>query len=90
MNSKMKISANVCMAIIAIFFMNVSISKAGDDGWDMLFNGKDFTGFKQLNGTANYTVVDGMMVGTTKHDTPNSFMATEKNYGDFILEVDVG
>ena len=89
MNTKLKFSANVCMAFLAFFLLNASISNAGDDGWEMLFNGKDFTGFKQLNGTASYTVVNGMMVGTTKHDTPNSFMATEKNYGDFILEVDL-
>ncbi len=89
MKVKMKISANVCMAFIAIFLMSASVGVAGDDGWKKLFNEKDFTGFKQLNGTAPYTVVDGMMVGTTKHDTPNSFMATEKMYGDFILEVDL-
>lgn len=85
----MKITANVCIALVAIFFMNLPVSVAGDDGWEMLFNGKDFTGFKQLNGEANYTVEDGMMVGTTKLNTPNSFMATEKTYGDFILEVDL-
>jgi hypothetical protein len=27
-------------------------------------------------------------VGTTVHNTPNSFMTTEKMYGDFILELD--
>ncbi len=85
----MKKTANVCMALLAIFLMNSSISMAGDDGWEMLFNGKDFSGFKQLNGQATYTVEDEMMVGTTKTNTPNSFMATEKTYGDFILEVDL-
>ncbi|NJN27915.1 MAG: DUF1080 domain-containing protein [Cyclobacteriaceae bacterium] len=85
----MKKTANVCMAVLAILFMGHSYCLAGDDGWQMLFNGKDFTGFKQLNGKANYTVEDGVMVGTTMHDTPNSFMATEKKYGDFILEVDL-
>ena len=25
-----------------------------NDGWQQLFNGKDFTGFKQLNGKAPY------------------------------------
>ena len=85
----MKISANVCMAIIAIFFTSYAAGKTVGDEWDLLFNGKDFTGFKQLNGEATYTVEDGMMVGTTKLNTPNSFMATEKKYGDFILEVDL-
>jgi len=89
MYSKMKITANVCIAMIVILFGGLTTTHAGDDGWEMLFNGKDFTGFKQLNGEATYTVEDGMMVGTTKLNTPNSFMATEKTYGDFILEVDL-
>jgi len=62
---------------------------AQDNSWTLLFNGKDFTGFKQLNGKAKYTVEDGMMVGTTVTKTPNSFMATEKTFSDFILEVDL-
>ncbi|MGE4587873.1 MAG: DUF1080 domain-containing protein, partial [Mangrovibacterium sp.] len=59
------------------------------DGWISLFNGKDFTGWRQLNGQARYEIIDGEIVGTTVADTPNSFMATEKNYGDFILELDL-
>ena len=56
--------------------------------WTALFNGKDFTGWKQLNGKAKYAVEDGVVVGTTVRGTPNSFMATEKMYGDFILELE--
>lgn len=85
----MKKVANVCMSLMGIFLLNTATVSAEDDGWTMLFNGKDFTGFTQLNGEATYTVEDGMMVGTTKLNTPNSFMATEKTYGDFILEVDL-
>ena len=59
------------------------------DGWVNLFNGKDLSGWKQLNGKAKYEVVDGVIVGTTVPETPNSFLATEKNYGDFIFEVDL-
>lgn len=57
-----------------------------NDGWQQLFNGKDFTGFKQLNGKAPYRVENGCMVGQTVDKEPNSFMATEQTYGDFILE----
>ncbi|MDZ7607664.1 MAG: DUF1080 domain-containing protein [Cyclobacteriaceae bacterium] len=85
----MKILANVCIALAGIFLMNSPICNAQGDGWTMLFNGKDFTGFKQLNGQATYTVENGAMVGTTRMNTPNSFMATEKTYGDFILEVEL-
>lgn len=56
--------------------------------WTYLFNGKDLSGFKQLNGEAIYTVEDGAIVGTTVSGTPNSFLATEKNYSDFILELE--
>ena len=72
-------------AACAILF----VSCAPSDGFEPLFNGKDLTGFKQLNGKAPYTVVDGMLVGTSVGGQPNSFMATEKTYGDFILEFDV-
>jgi hypothetical protein len=56
--------------------------------WESLFNGKDLKGFKQLNGKAKYTVENGEIVGRTVLNEPNSFLATEKDYGDFILEID--
>lgn len=59
------------------------------DGWQELFNGKDLTGWKQLNGKAKYEVKDGAIVGTSVMGTPNSFLTTEKDYGDFILELEV-
>ncbi|MFT4565633.1 MAG: hypothetical protein ACI9FN_000586 [Saprospiraceae bacterium] len=59
------------------------------DGWEELFNGKDFSNFEQLNGDATYKIENGEMIGISKLNTPNSFMATKKKYGDFILEFDV-
>jgi hypothetical protein len=58
------------------------------DGWTNLFNGIDFTGWKKMNGEAEYTIEDGVIIGTTKTNTPNTFMATEKLYDDFILELE--
>lgn len=60
-----------------------------DDGWVELFNGKDLSGWTQKNGTATYEVKDGTIVGTTKTGSPNSFLCTDKEYGDFELEFDV-
>lgn len=54
--------------------------------WVSLFNGRDLTGWKQLNGKATYAVLNGEIVGTTVFGEPNSFLVTEKNYKDFILE----
>ena len=53
-----------------------------------LFDGKSLKGWKVLGGKANFNVEDGMIVGTTVANTGNTFLTTEKNYADFILELD--
>ena len=58
--------------------------------WESLFNGKDLSGWRQINGTAPYAVVNGAIVGTTVVGSPtNSFLAAEKTFGDFVLELEV-
>lgn len=57
--------------------------------WQPLFNGKDLAGWKEVNGTAPFTVEGGAIVGTTVTGSPNSFLATERTYGDFIFECEV-
>lgn len=54
--------------------------------WQSLFNGKSLSGWVQRNGKAKYSVENGTIVGRTVYGTPNSFLCTKKNYGDFILE----
>lgn len=54
-----------------------------------LFDGETLTGWEQVNGKAPYAVEDGAIVGTYVLDSPNSFLATTKTYGDFVLEFDV-
>ena len=54
-----------------------------------LFNGKDLDGWTQKNGTATYEVVDGTIRGTTAEGSPNSFLCSNKEYGDFELRFDV-
>ncbi len=52
-----------------------------------IFNGKDLTGFKKLGGDATYAVsAQGSLVGTSTLNTPNTFLATDKDYGNFVLE----
>ncbi|MFW5822175.1 MAG: 3-keto-disaccharide hydrolase [Tangfeifania sp.] len=74
--------------IAGLFILNGCATK-NDDGWTELFNGKDLTGWKQLNGEAKFEAVDGMIVGTTVANTPNSFLCTEENYSDFVLELEM-
>ena len=54
-----------------------------------LFNGKNLNGWKVLNGTADYIVEDGAIVGISKANTPNTFLATKKEYTNFILEYEI-
>ena len=59
------------------------------NNFEPLFNGKDLKGWVQYNGKAKYTVEHGELVGRTVPGEPNSFLSTEKKYGDFILELDL-
>jgi len=68
---------------------NKSVSNKMDKNWQPLFNGKDLSGWKQLNGKAKYAVRGQEIIGTTVPNEPNSFLVTEKEYGDFILELEL-
>lgn len=76
--------------ILAILLLNgiFSFGALAQPKWEDLFNGKDFTGWNKLNGKAEYIIKDGVIVGTSKSGTPNTFLATDKMFGDFILELD--
>ncbi|PST83447.1 DUF1080 domain-containing protein [Pedobacter yulinensis] len=73
---------------VAVSF-HAAVHAQGNRGWENLFNGKDLSGWKQLNGKAKYEVKNGEIVGTTVSGEPNSFLATQKNYGDFVLELEL-
>ena len=77
------------VALLLSVLVSCADTKNGKDDapWVYLFNGKDLSGFVQKGGEAKYEVQDSAIVGTTILNTPNSFMVTEDNYGDFILEV---
>jgi hypothetical protein len=63
-------------------------SMAKDDGVS-LFDGKTLKGWIQKNGTATYVIKDGTVLGTTAEGSPNSFLCTEKEYGNFDLTFEV-
>lgn len=59
-----------------------------DAGWIDLFDGSTLTGWVHMNGWHTYTVEDGAIVGRTMEGSPNSFLCTLQEFGDFELEVD--
>ena len=76
------------LLLFSFLIFSLFVFAAPKPTWVPLFNGKDLTGWKQLNGKAKYTVQNSEIVGTTVAGEPNSFLVTEKPYGDFILEFD--
>lgn len=68
--------------------LGCSENKKDNTPWHPLFDGKTLEGWTVLNGDAEYSIRDGAIVGTTKHDTPNTFLTTDKMYGDFIMELE--
>lgn len=77
------------LSFLMLFMFIMSGVGFAQDGWVNLFNGQNLEGWKQLNGEAKYEVVDGIIVGTTVAGTPNSFLCTEKDYSDFVFEVEL-
>ncbi len=74
------------VGLLAISFWSFIVPK---ERWQPLFNGKDLTGWIQRGGKALYEVKDHCIVGTAVQGTPNSFLCTEKDYDNFILELEV-
>lgn len=58
------------------------------DGWRPLFDGRSLAGWTQCNGSARYSAENGMLVGRAVLNSPNSFLCTTEQFGDFVLEYD--
>jgi len=78
-----------------VWYRNVHIkelatgAEAAEEGWTTLFDGETLNGWVRKNGTATYRVEDGAIVGRTTPASPNSFLCTTKDYGDFELRFQV-
>ncbi|MFP6766017.1 MAG: DUF1080 domain-containing protein [Planctomycetaceae bacterium] len=72
-----------------VFALTVTVSTASAADWVSLFDGKTLDGWIQKNGTASYKVVDGTIQGTTSEGSPNSFLCSAREYGNFELEFEV-
>ncbi len=75
--------------IFFVFLLIAASSCSTDNSWQLLFNGENLEGWTQINGEAKYYVENGEIVGETLLGSPNSFLCTEEDYDDFILEFDV-
>lgn len=76
--------------VLLVLCVHASLDvRAQQNDWEILFNGKNLSGWQPLNGKHIWKVSNGMIVGTTVTGQPNGFLCTKKEYGDFILELEV-
>ncbi len=83
----LSIATSVCLFPAA---KNAAAENDGaKQGFVDLFNGKNLDGWTQRNGTATYRVEGDTIVGKTSTGRANSFLCTDRLYGDFELTFEV-
>ncbi|MCX6635812.1 MAG: DUF1080 domain-containing protein [Acidobacteria bacterium] len=73
--------------LVLSFLLAAAAAPAGD--WIKLFDGKTLNGWSVHSGKATYAVENGVIAGTAVLGSPNSFLCTQREFGDFILEFEV-
>ncbi len=87
-----KIAMKQIFFLSSILFLltNVNAYSQEESGWKNLFDGKTLNGWKKLGGKAEFKVENGVIVGSTVVNSEgNTFLCTEKEYSDFVLELDI-
>lgn len=64
-----------------------SIPPPKDPTWRPLFNGKDLAGWS--GDTSLWKVENGVVVGEMVGGTQNTFLSTDRTYGDFVLQFEM-
>lgn len=78
------------LTITLLFAVLFSASSfAADKKYKAIFDGKTLDGWTQRNGTATYRVEKKAVVGKTNEGSPNSFLCSDKEYGNFDLMFEV-
>ena len=85
----MKRHVNKSIFFCTLFLLSSFCSWSQDKEWISLFDGKTLNGWSVHSGFAKYRVEDGAIVGTAVKKSPNSFLCTTREFGDFILEFEV-
>jgi len=81
---------NISRAFTLLLFLVSGYTSTAQDGtWIDLFDGETLNGWSIHSGFAKYRVEDGTIVGNAVKGSPNTFLCTDQEFGDFILEFEV-
>ena len=90
--SRELVQAVALVSLSSALCLGAAEPKTADAPWVSLFNGRDLTGWKivALTNPAPAVVEDGAMVLRQRLNTvEHTFVASEREYDDFILELDL-
>jgi len=76
-------------SVYVLFLLAVTVTSCKEKNPWIDLIGDNLDNWEQLNGTAEYRLVNGSIEGISVPFSPNSFLCTKEHYGDFILEYDV-
>ena len=65
----------VCVLLVLGLMPALLAMAADEDGFVPLFDGRSLDGWRQLGGQAKYEAKEGMIVGSSVPNTPNSFLS---------------
>jgi hypothetical protein len=84
-----KINNTLILLVVVAITSCISCKSQNDlTPWKHLINEKGFEGWNIKGGEATYINQDGVIIGTTALNTPNTFLTTNEMYDDFILEIE--
>ena len=86
----MHFKRTLCAVVLLFVAASVGLAREREKTkWMPLFDGKTLNGWSVHSGFAKYHVEDGAIVGTTVKGSPNTFLCTNREYGDFVLTFEV-
>lgn len=75
------------LLFLILICLNLPLS-AQQEGFRPLYNGKNLDGWESYGGKAPFRAEGENILGTAIVNTPNTFLCTDRPYGDFILELE--
>jgi len=81
--------AHLYLFTALVLLFTLITSSCGQDDWISLFDGETLEGWSLHSGHATYRVENGAIVGQAVKKSPNSFLCTDREFSDFILEFEV-
>lgn len=88
MKSLSTFTYKIALSAIAFIFLIGCAASPPKVPWVNLVKEGSLEGWSKKGGEATYRIENSSIVGTTVHDTPNTFLTTEEDYDDFILELE--